>query len=96
MGNVTLEKFRTFMNSLGLALTAQADREVVALGNPIRGMGAYKVREFLRMYHPKFSVSKVEEDPNGFIYEVYKTLAIMGLTSRVKAEIFTCQWNDIA
>ena len=35
----------------------------------------------------EFSGSKVEEDPNGFIDEVYKTLATMGLTSKVKAKL---------
>ncbi|XP_049358702.1 uncharacterized protein LOC125823361 [Solanum verrucosum] len=57
-------------------------------------MGAYRIREFLRMNHPEFSGSKVEEDPNGFIDEVYKTLAIMGVTSREKAELAAYQLKD--
>ena len=52
--------------------------------NPIRGMFSYRIREFLRVNPPEFSRSKVTEDPNGFIDVVFKTLAIMGLTSRVK------------
>ena len=51
---------------------------------PIEGMGAYKVREFLKMNSPKFSGSKVEEDLNGFIDEVYNTFAIMWLASKEK------------
>ena len=39
------------------------------------------------MNSPEFSASKVEEDPNGFIDEVYMTLAIMGLISREKAKL---------
>ena len=85
MGNVNLEDFRTSMNMLAQAWTAQANREVVA--NPIGGMRAYRMREFLRMNPSDFSVSKVEEDPNGFIDVVYKTFSIMGLTSREKVEL---------
>ncbi|XP_049391638.1 uncharacterized protein LOC125856116 [Solanum stenotomum] len=74
----------------------QAIREVVALANPIRGMSAYRIREFLRMNPPDFSGSKVEEDPNRFIGEVYKTLAIIGVTSREKAELAANRLKDVA
>ena len=37
------------------------------------------------MNPPMFSGSKVEEDPNGFIDDVYKTLSIIGVTTREKA-----------
>ena len=43
--------------------------------NPIGGMGASRVIEFLRMNPTEFNGSKVEEDPNGFINEAYKVLA---------------------
>ena len=43
----------------------------------------------------EFRCFKVEEDLNGFIYEVYKTLAIMGLTSRDKVKIVACQLKDV-
>ena len=95
MVNVTLEQFRASMNLLVQALTAQANGEVVAPPNPIRGMSAYSIREFLRMNPPEFSGSKVEEDPNGFIDEVYKSLVIMGLTSREKAELVAYQLKDV-
>ena len=47
------------------------------------------------MNPPEFSGSKVEYDPNGFIYEVYKTLAIMGLTSKVKTDLVAYQLKDV-
>ena len=47
-------------------------------------MRAYKIREFVRMNPPMFYGSKVKEDPNRFIDEVYKTLVVMGLTSTEK------------
>lgn len=77
------------MNLLDQALMTQAYREVAA--NPIKRMIAYRIREFLRMNHLEFSVSRVEEDPNSFIYGVYKTLVILGLTSREKAELASHQ-----
>ena len=83
------------MNLLAQALTAQSNREVVATENPIGGMGAQKIRELLRINPPEFSAYKVEEDPNRFINEVYKTLAIMGLTSRDKVKIVACQLKDV-
>ena len=65
------------MNLLAQALTAQVNREVVAPTNSIGGMIASMFRVFFRMNLSEFSVSMVEEDPNGFIDEVYKTLDIM-------------------
>ena len=58
-------------------MASQANREAVA--NPINEMGAYTIREFLRMNPLEFSGSKVEEDPNGFIDEVYKTSCYYGI-----------------
>lgn len=48
------------------------------------------------MNNPKFSGSKVEEEPNGFINEVYKTLAIIGLVTRENAELAVYQFKDVA
>ncbi len=67
----------------------------MAPANSIRGTGASRVREFLRMNPPEFYGSKVEEDPRGFIDEVYKVLAIMGLTTVEKAELAAYQLRDI-
>ena len=44
-------------------------------------MSATRVREFLRMNPLEFYGSKVGEDPNGFIDEVFKVLVIMGVTT---------------
>ena len=67
----------------------QINREVVSPSNRIRGICTYRIREFLRMNPPQFSGSKVEEELNGFIDKVYKTLAIMGVTYRKKAGLAT-------
>ena len=85
IGNATLAKLRASMKLLDQALTEQANREVVAPENPIGGMCAIRVEKLLRMNPPEFYGSKVEEDPNGFIDDVYKTLSIIGVTTREKA-----------
>ncbi|XP_049372489.1 uncharacterized protein LOC125837398 [Solanum verrucosum] len=59
-------------------------------------MAGSRVREFLRMNPREFFGSKVEEDPNGFIDEVYKVLAIMGVTSVEKVELAAYQLKDVA
>ena len=46
-----------------------------------------KICEFLKINPLEFNGFKVEEDPNWFIDEVYKTLAIMELTSKEKAKL---------
>ena len=66
------------MNFLPQALTAQANRVEVPSANPIRQIGATRVREFLRMNPPVFLGCKVDEDSNRFIDEVCNVLAIMG------------------
>ena len=70
--------------------------------NPIGGISATRVREFLIMNPPKFYGSKVEKDPNGFFEEVYKVLAIMGVSSIEKANLDAYQlkyvahlWNEL-
>ena len=66
------------------------------MAKPKRGICAYRTREFLKINPLEFNGFKVEEDPNWFIDEVYKTLAIMGLTSSEKEELASYQLNDVA
>ena len=84
------------MNLFGHDLMAQVNRELVALANPIGGTGSYRIRELLRMNLSVFTWSEVEEDPNGLLEQVYKTLAIMGLTSMEKVELLAYQLKDVA
>ena len=55
-----------------------------------------RLRDFVRMNHPIFLGSKVGEDPQEFLHEVYKIVHAMGVTSREKAEFVTYQLKDVA
>lgn len=57
---------------------------------------ASRVRDFSQMNPPEFYGSKVEENPQRFIDEVYKVFAIMGVYSEEKAELAAYQLKDVA
>ena len=48
------------------------------------------------MNPPTFFDSKVEEDPQGFIYEVFKVLDAMGVSSQEKVELAAYQLKDVS
>ena len=48
------------------------------------------------MNPPTFYGSKVDEDPQEFVDEVYKVLYIIGVTSSDKAELASYQLKDVA
>ncbi|WMV46601.1 hypothetical protein MTR67_039986, partial [Solanum verrucosum] len=60
------------------------------------GTTVVKVRDFTRINPTEFYCSKVEEDPQEFIDEVYKILAIMEVQPVEKAELVTYQLKGIA
>ena len=47
------------------------------------------------MNPPIFLVSKVVEDPQEFLDDVYKMLSAMGVTSRKKAELASYQLREV-
>ena len=48
-----------------------------------------RIRDFIRMKPPTFHVTKVDEDPQGFIDEVFKVVDAMGVTLREKTKLPT-------
>ncbi|TMX04921.1 hypothetical protein EJD97_003883 [Solanum chilense] len=57
---------------------------------------ASRIRDFTRMNPPTVFVSKVEEDPQGFIDEVFKVLDAMRVSTLEKAELNAYQIKDVS
>ncbi|WMV34431.1 hypothetical protein MTR67_027816 [Solanum verrucosum] len=57
---------------------------------------ASRLRDFTRMNPPVFLGSKVGEDPQEFVEEVYKIVDAMGVTSVEKAELAAYQLKGVA
>ena len=57
---------------------------------------ASRLRDFMRMNPPMFFGSKVYEDPQDFIDEVYNILFSMGVSTIAKAELAAYQLKDVA
>ena len=46
-----------------------------------------RIWDFMRMNSPNFHETKVDEDPQGFIDEVFKVVDVMGVSPREKVEL---------
>ena len=57
---------------------------------------ASRIRDFTRMNPPTLFGSKMEEDLQWFIDEVFKVPDSMGLSSQEKAELAAYQVKDVA
>lgn len=55
-----------------------------------------RLMDLTRMNPPMFFESKVYEDPQDFLDEVYEILYIMGMSSNEKAKLGFYQLNDVA
>ncbi|XP_049354640.1 uncharacterized protein LOC125819208 [Solanum verrucosum] len=93
---MTNEEIRTDFLTLAQAMTAQANRDVGPKVNANESTVASRLRDFVRMNPPIFLDSRVGEDPQEFLDEVYKIVNSMGVTSREKAELASYQLKEVA
>ena len=78
------------------SLTAQDNRDVAPLPHQHVTTMASCLKDFTQMNPPTFCGSKVDEDPQEFLDEVYKVLYSMGVTSIQKAELASYKLKDLA
>ncbi|KAK4708613.1 hypothetical protein R3W88_029538 [Solanum pinnatisectum] len=77
-------------------MTAQATRGVETNVNPIVSTMNSRLKDFVKMNPPIFLGSKVVEDPQEFLDEVYKVVNTMGVISVEKAELAAYQLKYVA
>ena len=71
------------------SMTIQANLDIVTRANQQVGTMNSSLRDFTTINPPTFYVSKAKEDPQEFIYEIYKIFYAMELTTSIKAEFST-------
>ena len=75
-------EIRSDIHSLTQVLGTQVSRDARVQRNPNDNTTSSRIRDFTRMNPPTFFGSRVEEDPQGFIDEVFKVLDAMGFSSQ--------------
>ncbi|KAK4712764.1 hypothetical protein R3W88_018671 [Solanum pinnatisectum] len=93
MSNVVI---RMTIQNLTHVLAAQVTSDARVQVNPNARKTTSRIRDFKRMNPPTFFGSKVEEDPQGFIDELFKVLHVMGVSPQEKAELAAYQLKDVA
>ncbi|TMX01159.1 hypothetical protein EJD97_025037 [Solanum chilense] len=79
-------KIRVDIYSLTQVLDTKVSRDTKVQVNPNARTTRSRIRNFTKMNPPTFFGCKVEEEPQGFIHEVFKLIDAMGVTSQEKAK----------
>ena len=64
--------------------------------NPNANTPAFIIPDFMRINPPTFHGTKVGEDPQSFIHDLFKVVDAMGVTPKDKAELAAYQLKDVA
>ncbi|KAK4729667.1 hypothetical protein R3W88_022655 [Solanum pinnatisectum] len=94
--DMTNEDIRSALLTLAQGMTAQVNRDVWPRMNDNESTMASRLKDFVRINPPIFLGSKVGEDPQEFLDEVYKIVNAMGVSSSEKAELASYQLKDVA
>ena len=104
-GDMTNVELRAALMNLTQLMTAQShvvNNHLVGQANqgdrpqPNVSTPASRIQDFMRMNPPTIYGTKVEEDPQGFIDEVFKVVDAMVVTPRDKAELAAYQLKHVA
>ncbi|XP_049385638.1 uncharacterized protein LOC125849627 [Solanum stenotomum] len=93
---MTNEEIRAAFLTIAQAMTAQANRDVVPRVNANESTADSRLRNFVRMNPPIFLGSRIGEDPQGFLDEIYKIVDAMGISYREKVELASYQLKEVA
>ncbi|TMW94071.1 hypothetical protein EJD97_010778 [Solanum chilense] len=83
------------LTTLNRALTTHVKVGMEPRVNVVENTLTSRLKDFLRMNPPIFRGSKVGEDNQEFLDEVYKILYSIGVTSREKAKFDSYQVKDV-
>ena len=95
-GDMTNAEFRAALMNLTQLLTAQfhvvnnhfIDQSNQGVGpQPNASTSISRIRDILTMNLPTFDGTNMDEDPQGFVDEVFKVVNAMGVNPREKAEL---------
>ncbi|TMX01787.1 hypothetical protein EJD97_023617 [Solanum chilense] len=95
-GSMSIVEIRSVIHSLTQVLATQVSIDARVQVNPNANTTISRIRAFIRINSPTFYGSKVEEEPLGFIDEVFKVFDAMGVSSQETAELAANQLKDVA